>query len=433
MSKKFSKGSPDFAAAVKAASNARIGIALSGHIGPRLRKEQRWLEKLNIYSTDPIKAIKSHSINHQQLTEYVAVAGILHTFDGWSYLGRALNALMLSDFSRSIHFSYYAELRAALSILALEGIGVFNGRNIYIDVKGRCRLHSSLPTHKAVWSYLDSWGRSPKSEITTKLFRYQGVTFEDWIIASKLSTGSIAPHAWLSCWGTDIKNFANDHLTRNNASYQPSPLSGDYKVPLPKIYDLVCKIWESFVPTIGGYDENSNVDHLIDMYELYEKNAAVTNIVNGHIVPGMQVLGINTGIQRLIIDRYKNNKRGTLGLILDSGNPNNNEPIPVQMISRATMLLKLATLMARRSIGSSIDFHNDAKFWWMTECAYRGLWNEKSPPADIKLCWDDMKQVLADLVAGQQKSLDRYDISKNIRGTEKVEACELIGLYGMAA
>jgi hypothetical protein len=69
----------------------------------------------------------------RHLAQYIAASSILHCADGWSYLGRAINCLLKGDPHRVVHLAYYAELRAALSLLASEAIGVFSRNNFVID------------------------------------------------------------------------------------------------------------------------------------------------------------------------------------------------------------------------------------------------------------------------------------------------------------
>ena len=69
----------------------------------------------------------------QQLIEAVAAAAPNHCIDGWSYVSRAMSALLAGDLHAARHLSYYAELRAGLSLLGSLGIGIFNGINFVVD------------------------------------------------------------------------------------------------------------------------------------------------------------------------------------------------------------------------------------------------------------------------------------------------------------
>src|SRR5579862_9418268 len=106
---------------------------------------KEWLGSRNRYVDEPYKIIKSDltshkQLSHKQLREYICASAILHCKDGWEYFSNAVNSILKGNSSNSVHFAYYAELRASLSFLASDGIGVFNGYNIYVDSNHKCEF-----------------------------------------------------------------------------------------------------------------------------------------------------------------------------------------------------------------------------------------------------------------------------------------------------
>ncbi|MFJ1288414.1 hypothetical protein, partial [Acinetobacter baumannii] len=80
--------------------------------------------------------------------------------DAWDYFSCAISAVLEGNIYNAIHFAYYAELRATMSFLASEGIGVFNGINYYVDSTGKCkRFTGNIATHKFVWPALNEWSK----------------------------------------------------------------------------------------------------------------------------------------------------------------------------------------------------------------------------------------------------------------------------------
>ena len=53
----------------------------------------------------------------QQVLDVLAATGPSHCLDGWTFLSRALAALLSGDTHTTRHLAYYAQLRAALSLL----------------------------------------------------------------------------------------------------------------------------------------------------------------------------------------------------------------------------------------------------------------------------------------------------------------------------
>jgi hypothetical protein len=100
--------------------------------------QTQWLLSSNRYQGDCIKRIKkdvgrNRQITHRHLREYIAASSVAHCADGWGYLGRSIEAHLRGDGNVSRHLGYYAELRAALGLLASEGIGVFDRNHFVVD------------------------------------------------------------------------------------------------------------------------------------------------------------------------------------------------------------------------------------------------------------------------------------------------------------
>ena len=82
--------------------------------------------------------LSNDRINSDRLSEYIGISAPVHSMDGWSFLGRSIHCLSRGDPYIAVHLAYYAELRAALAILAAQGIGVFSYPHCVIDSEGRC-------------------------------------------------------------------------------------------------------------------------------------------------------------------------------------------------------------------------------------------------------------------------------------------------------
>src|SRR5258708_5013650 len=129
----------------------------------------RWVSAHNRYAVDTIGTLareldagEHHSAS--QLSEYIVASCLLHCTDGWSYLGRAIWALLKGDPHRARHLAYYAELRAAIALLATEGIGVFNNEHFAITAPGiASQLATRQGTHHFVWDCLEFWASEPSS------------------------------------------------------------------------------------------------------------------------------------------------------------------------------------------------------------------------------------------------------------------------------
>src|SRR5579871_4913714 len=135
----------------------------------RFFNEASWLGRQNRYSENTIEKISSDAKlgrirSPRQLAQYITASSILHCADGWSYLGRAILSLLQGDPHRARHLAYYAELRAAMAVLATEGVGIFKNKHFVIDGPNCVmRLDTKKGTHEVVWDCLEYWSRQRRS------------------------------------------------------------------------------------------------------------------------------------------------------------------------------------------------------------------------------------------------------------------------------
>lgn len=118
-----------------------------------------WLSKSNKYLLKTIQTIYDDSVARpprivsKYLKDYIAISSILHCKDAWDYYSNSISAMLEGNMSNAIHLAYYAELRATVSFLASEGIGIFNSKHYYVNGAGKCvkfAFTRDIGTHKFV-------------------------------------------------------------------------------------------------------------------------------------------------------------------------------------------------------------------------------------------------------------------------------------------
>jgi hypothetical protein len=166
----------------------------------------RWVGTKNAYGRNTVKALWRHtqpgsSIKSKHLSQYIAASAPLHCADGWGFLGRAMEAHAHGDRETSIHLAYYAELRAAMSLLASEGIGIFDDRHFVVKSDGNCEYIGTMPmrarwrghlrTHNVVWLALEHWAELKRSvEILAEFIQPNGIPLEDWLNSLGVAIGA---------------------------------------------------------------------------------------------------------------------------------------------------------------------------------------------------------------------------------------------------
>jgi hypothetical protein len=190
----------------------------------RFIKAAKWVGATNRYSQDTVKRIQADIArgrlqSSRQLAQHIAASSILHSADGWSYLGKSISCLMRGDPHRSRHLAYYAELRAALSLLASEGIGIFQQQHFVFDGPNSVtKLQSGSTTHQVVWSCLDYWAKQKRSgALFARIIKPYGRNLDEWL-APLGGAAIVAPQAreWFRQWGFDLRALADDRNARRS-------------------------------------------------------------------------------------------------------------------------------------------------------------------------------------------------------------------------
>lgn len=190
-----------------------------------------WLKPGSAYNLDaPSQLAKNRGTDLtaglDDLADYVAISGLLHQTDAWSYLGRAVSALAAGVPSEAMHLAYYSELRSALSILACQGIVVANHSQYVLASGGAVVQLSVSGTHEAAWDCLSDWASTAAGAgVVGSIVRHQGRTLTAWLQGRQFAGGSTSVvGSLMQSWGLDLATYRGDRKRRNLASYLPSDL-----------------------------------------------------------------------------------------------------------------------------------------------------------------------------------------------------------------
>lgn len=395
----------------------------------------RLIDPTNPLCVNSIKAVKNHfkatgsNLSTNEITTYLAASSLLHLLDGWAYLSHAIDSVLKGDNGIPIHLAYYAELRASMSFLATEGIGVFNSQHLNIKsdltVTPNPFIARENGTHQFVWNAIEKWSTSPAKPVIDMLqaFMVNGKTFDDWLNAFPHATpimGSNLVMRWLAKWNFDVGYYRDDRQKRNEVSYRPQRLT---RVNVAgNLHDVVGNLnsfWDMFEP------EQTNRFHLMDKYllrillqELYESLSS-------------SVRAVNT-LKDLIIDTLNNlglSQNGTLINFLSDTAPishplfaeSNNHSVdpvtgllnPISVIARATLMLRVAAGNVSLICTKAGISKADLDFLWDSFGAESGFWQAGNVPADFCDMWEDLKEYIdqvEDWVSTKGTTTTLYDL-----------------------
>ena len=372
-----------------------------------------WLDKGNQYQTAPIYRINKDSkpgksFNHSQLANYVAASTIIHCYDGWSYLARALQAELVGDPDAARHLGYYAELRAAMSILAGEGIGVFNFNHVVVDKAGKCHpfgnTGKTLSTHVMVWEALEHWaGLNRGNDLIFMAIKPGGHSLQAWIDSFGGNAGFVAS-AWLKQWGLDLSLMSQDREARNIASYQPTTFTSAGPRDIEKTLISVTHFWKICDPeSNGGFPILDR--HLLRLsLELLFKNKTGNSRLQANVKYSNQISKMVDNLNfteeerqrwRKFLTYEKENYTPQLLVDANRKSPPNNIDHSKQVLARATLLLRVATgSLSDLFHLSNLELDPDLDFWWTSESVRRCLWALNTQPESFIDLWQDVDNAL---------------------------------------
>ena len=376
-------------------------------------EDGHWLGVRNYYKRDTSNRVKDArgAFKDLQLTDYICASTVGHCFDGWSYLGRAMEAELSGDPGAARHLGYYAELRAAMSLLACEGIGIFHNSHAVVKTDGICsRFGNSKGTHQVVWEVLDEWSGTNKcNDRLLGVIQPGGIPLTQWIEQFGGSTRFVTRN-WLRKWGLDLRRLRSDRDARNLASYRPASVSGAPPAGVEQTIAAVDELWTLCDPGGGrGFpfmDRHLLRQVLVQLFERRGDGLGVPSELGrfAHDVERMlNALGMGTRqteFQRFLTFHTETETEPS-SLLIDAGGDVEADHVDhsKQVLARATLLLRLATGSVSQLLKESgSDFERELDFWWNSEAVRRRLWSEEGGPGSFSDLWGDVELALEDAV-----------------------------------
>ncbi|MCW3091416.1 MAG: hypothetical protein JWP81_2485 [Ferruginibacter sp.] len=384
------------------------------------------IDNVNPLAIDSIRAIDSHFsgsvLSKDQINTYLASSVLLHNLDSWAYLSHAIDSLLKGNPGIALHLGYYSELRASMSFLASEGVGIFNHRHIcvdkdnaiianptiYINRNGRS-IKKGAGTHQFVWDSIQKWTDSsikPADNDILQVFSVKDKSFLEWTTAFPYSASvnaRIILKKWLSKWNSDVRFFKNDRDTRNNVSYRPQRLiPGTQLYSLPQVIDILGSFWELMEP------DQLNKFQLLDKYllrvflqELYSFLPASIKLqesLESVIKRTLSNLGLSH--EQSFIDFLNDTSPIQHNLFIEAEKEaidrSSKAVNALSVIARATLMLRVSTGTSNLLLSKAGIQKDDLAFLFERFGVESGFWNPGSAPTNFDFLWDEIKDHIDD-------------------------------------
>jgi hypothetical protein len=210
----------------------------------------------------------------------------------------------------------------------------------------------------------------------------------EWLNAggANLSVPAIA-RRWLSTWGLDLEALNDDHDLRNLASYRPSELRKHNSIDVHETAQFVEELWQLFEPSPSRRFPNLERALLRRAWQQSAEDPTPQSLEN---------MGISAE-EAIKWSRFLADPTNPKPLKLAENRSAIEDPYcHLGVLSRAALLLFVATSTARRLLANATYTASDIAFWWRRYAEGRGLWSKMATPADPYDLWVDIADTIGE-------------------------------------
>ena len=365
-------------------------------VGTRMRRYKRWLTQNHPYNGNVVQAVGTSrqptNIDGPKLGEYIASSAPLHLADGWNYLSRAFDAASCGDRGSACHLSYYAELRAAMSILASEGIGIFNGWHIALDPNLNPTAQAGT-THEVAWRALLAWSQEAgRGSSILDAITVDSISVSDWlqsIGAGPRSQQAVADD-WLNAWSIDLNTYLDDRTRRNETSYRPTRI----RTPAPRSVDPgqeffkpMSDCWSELQPDIVGVTAALDLGLLRRALRLVvSRGWCNSRSLRGALSP------LRQDRSTAILDALRTERPSSAAIFRAAAIGDFDGKPVTPILARGLLMLRLASASTANLLAVAGISKDDLEFWWLPMGYDLGLWEATSDFATFPDLWTDVAE-----------------------------------------
>lgn len=387
---------------IQSADRAHLASALS-RVLPL--SNHTWFPRGNRYVPSASARVEQESNvvapgNAQDFVQYLASSSFTHCADAWGYVGRAIDGILRGDLPGAVHLVYYAELRAAISLLASEGIFVGNMDHFVVDSTGPQEFKRQgggrAGTHKFAWQALHAWTDGPRAQaLFGEVVRPGGETFANWVAPLTSNAARAVIGELFKLMSLDLVEFDQDHRRRNTASYNPGRLDPmDLSVGATR--DLVTEVWTALEPGPGSafpaLDDALLPDLLHSIFDAVKPRAAWKDWVE-QLAPTSQ--NGTALLAKLQASTGGTSSAGLMGAMYNSASSDTDPRSFLRpMLARTVLLLRLATGSAISLLRESGQTAAAVRPWIDSLATARGLWPNVGTLDDPHDLWADIELAL---------------------------------------
>ncbi len=301
--------------------------------------------------------------------------------------------------------------------MATSGIGLFNERHVAIDKD--CKVHAwpvdpavkddknnVVSTHLAAWQLLRAWANEPGNG--TRLLdaiRVSGQSLAEWldtVVRERARSGMVSPDVsdtvravlakeWLDAWSIDLKEPDHDRSIRNLVSYNPTRILGPQPEALDPesgLIDPLTAHWTALEP--AGPRGEAAIDAALLIGALRRLSDRVA-VPFSDFTDALVSLAGEPFKDRIL--RSEEGFEEFFSLARESAD----ESTPVPVLSRATLLLRLACALTSDVLNRASVSREDIAFWWIPFGQDVGFWVDSPEDTMFTALWAPVSESLEEI------------------------------------
>lgn len=351
-----------------------------------------------------------------QVAQFLAMSAPTHCANGWAFLSRAFNSILSGDAHSAWHFAYYAELRAAQSILAANGCGVFNSWNCVVDSYGKLiqvddrKQKRIFGTHDMTWMAIKALLEAPRlsSHNVINGIVLGGNTIGELVQAAFPGTpiwNNI--YAWLNSWLFDLEEGSNDRAMRNRCSYNPHELT-THSLSVGEGIEFIDEFWKLFTPVPGSIFFNLDKYLLREaLFSEAEKSLHGDGVTNPSIKEKIARLEnaftlLKSSYPTISINKdfvLKKQSASNPLILKEAKNRKLFPSSPLPILARASLFLRLANGVVMNLLeDAGVNMAEQLDFWLHEKACERGFINSAMKLSSWSDLFMDVQNSMDDLL-----------------------------------
>ncbi len=390
-----------------------MSIPITEHFTKQIEKASR-KSVVNILSSmsNIFSQNKLFDNSNQTSKEYIVASSLSHLKDAWSYFGQSINAILKNDIPLSKHLSYYSELRSALSLMATEGIAIYDKEHYYInndeEIQSFTRKNgdpNSLGTHQMIWTSLDTWSMLPKSrELLERIITIEGKSLKEWIDICDKGKWGMLTHEIYKTIGIDLKLISSDREMRNNVSYLPTDLYTN-SCSIEDNMQFILELWSLLEPNFINVDL-SILKKSMQLIECDDLSRVLDELIENDIMRE-SLISYFSEVENVVFQKSSVVYENLVDALQDSENH-------LQILGRAFLLLRIATGSVKLLLKDAKIEFSDISFWSEKILEEYGLIGDQNELDSYSDMWVDVEEGAIQQISDDDINTDFFTIKQKL-------------------